>query len=88
MIVTLALILTISGCAVVYLASPNQKWLGRALPGKPALVAGGLLLAGGVATWIATWRPFSGVLIALHVVMACLLAFPYIAALRGVWRDR
>jgi hypothetical protein len=83
MIVVLALALIILGCACLYLASPNQKWLAQALPGRPALVAGSLLIAAGVAAWIAALRPLAGFFVALHVAMVCLFAFPYSAALFG-----
>ncbi|MDO9413613.1 MAG: hypothetical protein Q7T81_13665 [Pseudolabrys sp.] len=84
--VTLALTLTVLGSACVYLASPNQKWLTRALPGRPALVAGCLLLAAGVAAWIAVLQPLAGFFVALHVAMVCLFVFPYSAALRSFGR--
>jgi len=84
--VTLALTLTVLGCACLYLASPNQKWLAQALPGMPALVAGCLLLAAGFAAWIATLRPLAGFFVALHVAMVCLFVFPYSAALRSIGR--
>lgn len=84
MIEALALILTILGCVCVYLVSPNQQWLSRASPRRPFLAAGSLLLLGGLAAWIAALRPLSGVFVTLHVVMVCLFAFPYAAALRGV----
>lgn len=87
MIVVLALALTIFGCAWLYLANPNQKWLPQALPRMPSLAAGGLLLAAGLAAWIAALRPLSGVFVTLHVAMVCLFAFPYVSALRGVWRS-
>ena len=83
MIAILALALIILGCACFYLASPNQKWLAQALPGRPALVAGSLLLAAGVAAWIAALRPLAGFFVALHVAMVCLFAFPCSAALFG-----
>lgn len=82
MVVSLALTLTIVGCVCLYLASPNQKWLAQAPPGKPLLVAGGLLWAAGLAAWIAALRPLAGFFVALHVSMVCLFAFPYVAALR------
>lgn len=84
--VTLALILTVLGCASLYLASPNQKWLAKALPGRSALVAGCLLLAAGLAAWIAVLRPLAGFFVALHVAMVCLFVFPYSAALRSIGR--
>jgi hypothetical protein len=87
MIIFLALTLTIAGCVCLYLASPNQKWLAQALPGRPILVAGGLLLLAGLATFIAAWRPLCGVFMTLHVTMVCLLVFPYVAALRGIGRE-
>lgn len=86
MVVVLTLALAIAGCACFYLASPNQKWLAQALPGRVTLVAGGLLLAAGLAAWIAALRPLAGFFVALHVAMVCLFAFPYIAALRAAWR--
>ncbi|MFT3803663.1 MAG: hypothetical protein QM766_20925 [Burkholderiaceae bacterium] len=86
MIAALASTLTILGCACLYLASPNQKWLDNALPARPLLTAACLLLAAGLAAWIAALRPLSGVFVALHVAMVCLFAFPYVAALRGIRR--
>ncbi len=83
MAAALALVLTIVGCVCLYLASPNQKWLAQALPGRPVLVAGSLLLAVGLAVWIAALRPLAGFFVALHVAMVCLFVFPYSAALRG-----
>jgi hypothetical protein len=87
MVVVLALALTIAGCACLYLASPNQKWLMQeALPGRPVLVAGSLLLAAGLAAWIAALRPLAGFFVALHVAMVCLFVFPYSAAFRSFGR--
>jgi len=86
MIVVLALISTILGCACLYLASPNQKWRSRPLPRAPLRAAGSLLLAAGLAAWVAALRPLSGFFVALHVAMVCLFAFPYIAALRAARR--
>lgn len=86
MIAVLALALTIAGCACLYLASPNQRWLAQALPGRPVLVAGCLLLAAGLAAWIAALRPLAGFFAALHVAMVCCFVFPYSAALRSSGR--
>ena len=80
--VVLALILVIVGCACLYLASPNQRWLGQPLPRGPAVVAGCLLLVAGVAAWTVALRPLAGFFVALHVAMVCLFVFPYSAALR------
>ncbi|MBO1112210.1 hypothetical protein [Bordetella petrii] len=86
MIKVLALTLTILGCACLYLASPNQKWRSRPFPRTPLWGASSLLLAGGLAAWIAALRPLSGFFVTLHVAMVCLFAFPYIAALRATRR--
>lgn len=86
MVVALALALTIAGCACLYLASPNQRWLAKALPGRPVLVASSLLLAAGLVAWIVALRPLAGFFVALHVAMVCLFVFPYSAALRRLGR--
>lgn len=85
MVVVLPLVLTITGCLCLYLASPNQRGLAKA-PGKPPLVAGALLLTAGLAAWIAARRPLCGVFVTLHVSMVCLFVFPYLAALRSLGR--
>lgn len=82
----LALALTILGCACIYLASPHQKWRSRPLPRTPLRAVGGLLLAAGLAAWVAALRPLAGFFVTLHVAMVCLFAFPYVAALRGAGR--
>ncbi|MEH2626453.1 putative membrane-anchored protein [Bradyrhizobium sp. AZCC 1719] len=81
MIVVLALTLTVLGCACLYLANPNQKWLSLVPPRRPLLAVGSLLLIAGLAAWIAALRPLVGFFVALHVAMVCLFAFPYSAAL-------
>jgi hypothetical protein len=86
MIVALALTLTVLGCACLYLASPNQKWLSLAPPRRPLLAVGSLLLIAGLAAWIAALRPLAGFFVTLHVAMVCLFVFPYSAAFRSFWR--
>ena len=69
------------GCAGIYLASPNQRWLDRPRPaGRPA---GCLLLAAGLA---ALWRDIQGVAAVFTFatgLMLLFVAFPYFGALRG-----
>jgi len=86
MVVFLPLALTILGCTCIYLASPNQKWRSRPLPRTPLWAASGLLLAAGLALWIAALRPLAGFFVTLHVAMVCLFVFPYSAALRSFGR--
>lgn len=86
MVAGLALALALLGNAFVYLASPNQKWLPLVPPRRLFMAAGGVLLIASLAAWMATLRPLAGFFVTLHVAMACLLAFPYVAALRDVVR--
>ncbi|BFO55179.1 MULTISPECIES: hypothetical protein [Comamonadaceae] len=86
MLVLSAIVSTALGSACLYLASPNQKWLERVLSIRLLLAAACLLLATGLSLWIVALRPLSGLFVTLHVAMVCLLAFPYTAAIRGVWR--
>jgi len=86
MIVVLALTSTVLGCACLYLASPNQKWLSLVPPRRSLLAVGSLLLIAGLAAWIAALRPLAGFFVTLHVAMVCLLVFPYSAALRHFGR--
>jgi len=81
-----ALALTVAACACFYLASPQQRWRARPLPARPSVLAGLALLAAGVGLWAAALQPLAGFLVALHVVMACLSALPYLAALRAARR--
>lgn len=83
----LALALTVLGCACIYLASPNQKWHAQPLPAARLCTVGSLLLAAGLAAWIAALRPLAGFFVTLHVAMVCLFAFPYAAALRSAGRE-
>ncbi len=87
MIKVLALALTVFGCAFLYLASPNQKWLSRVPPRRLLLTVGSLLLIAGIAAWIAALRPMAGFFVALHVAMVCLFVFPYSAVLCGFARE-
>lgn len=83
MLMMLALLLNISGSACLYLAHPNQKWLSTVSPRRLFLVLGSMLLIASLAAWIAALQPLAGFFVTLHVAMVCLLAFPYLATLRG-----
>ncbi|OZI31067.1 hypothetical protein CAL29_24320 [Bordetella genomosp. 10] len=87
MLVLSALAFTILGCACLYLASPNQKWFERESSNRLLLAAACLLLAAGLASWVAALRPLSGLFVMLHVAMVCLFAFPYAVALRRARRS-
>ncbi|MFT4241989.1 MAG: hypothetical protein QM569_06880 [Acidovorax sp.] len=77
-----ALALTVLACVCLYLVSPNQRWRAQPLPTAPFLALGGVLLAGGLWLWATALQPLAGFFVALHVAMACLFAFPYIAVLK------
>ncbi|MGE4323533.1 MAG: hypothetical protein AB7E60_10955 [Sphingobium sp.] len=83
-----AFLMTCAACACLYLVSPNQKWLGRPLARAPLLTLGLALMAGGLWSWMVWLQPLAGLFAAVHVVMACLFAFPYICALRAAWQGR
>jgi hypothetical protein len=86
MVAVLALALTIGGCVCFYLASPNQKWRSQPFPRAPLWAASSLLLAAGLAAWIAALRPLAGFFVTLHIAMVCLFVFPYSTALRNFGR--
>ncbi|MFT3776735.1 MAG: hypothetical protein QM772_00420 [Ottowia sp.] len=77
-----ALALTVLACVCLYLVSPNQRWRARPLPTAPFLAVGIVLLIAGTWLWATALQPLAGFFVALHVVMTCLFAFPYIAVLR------
>ncbi|MFT3802575.1 MAG: hypothetical protein QM766_15325 [Burkholderiaceae bacterium] len=83
----LAFALTALASACFYLSSPNQRWLVEPLPTLPLMTAGLALLATGIWLWMAALRPLAGVCAALHGVMVCLFAFPYLTALRAARRQ-
>lgn len=96
----LAFACTAGGALGVYLASPHQRlWaLGaevasdagpRGLHAVRALrVVSALLLAAGVALWVAALQPAAGVFTALSLTMGLWVALPYLAAWRGIVRAR
>ncbi|WP_334419165.1 MULTISPECIES: hypothetical protein [unclassified Bradyrhizobium] len=52
------------------------------------MAAGSLMSVAGLFAWIAAFLPLSGLFVTLHVMMVCLFAFPYAAALRGtLWKN-
>ncbi len=75
----LAIVLTSACAAMMYLGSPHQALLARALPGRPALIAAALSLIAGLIFWILSWGGLVGGLFALAVWMAVSAALPFLA---------
>lgn len=74
----LALLLTLSGAVLVYLASTKQRLRTASLPAR-ARTAGWVFLAAGTACW---WRDAGmgpGITAALTTVMLAWVALPYLA---------
>lgn len=86
MITLLALLLTLSGAALVYLASAQQRLRASALP-PAARLAGWLLVAGGTACWWYETGMGPGIAAALTMLMLSWVALPYAAWWRATARD-
>ena len=79
--VLLGFVSILPGCASIYLASPNQRWLSKALPKWPARALGAVLL---VIGWLALMKGMLLVAASFVFVIALMLTFvllPYIGAL-------
>lgn len=84
----IAYLAALSGCASIYLASPNQRWLVRSLPVVPARTGGVLLL---VLGWLSLLQKMQSVTAAFVFITFLMLVFsvlPYIGALVGNGRER
>jgi hypothetical protein len=77
-----ALLLVVAGAVLIYLASARQGLLSRPLPGGMR-VAAVILLAAGVAAWIAAAGIGAGIAAALTCWMLAWVALPYLAWWRG-----
>ncbi len=76
----IGLALLLSGCAAIYLGSPNQRWLPAPWRARLARFLGGLLLALG---WLALTRDMQWLTTAFVSLTALMLFFsllPYLGA--------
>jgi len=73
-----ALLLTLSGAVLVYLASAQQRLRAASLPGVARLV-GWLLLAAGTACWGYDAGIGPGITAALTLLMLTWVVLPYLA---------
>lgn len=78
MITLCALLLSLAGAALVYLASSQQRLRAAPLP-LPAKLAGWLLIAAGTICWLREAGIGAGITAALTSVMLAWVALPYLA---------
>lgn len=78
MTVLCALLLTLSGAVLIYLASTHQRLRASPLPGS-ARLAGWLLFAAGTACWWSDAGIGPGITAALTMLMLAWVALPYLA---------
>lgn len=79
---------TAGGCALLYLASPNQRLLGRALPVLAGCLAAGVLLVVGIVALLGTLRPVGAAFTFVITVMLALVVLPYLGAWASLRRGR
>lgn len=80
--------LLLGGCLLIYLASPNQRWLARPLAGVPGRTAGALLLALALYRLLLGMQGVAAVFTWSLGVMLTLALLPFLGALVHVWRGR
>lgn len=80
MIAAWGMILAVAGASLLYLASPNQRAIARALPGKSLAAGGGVLLVGGLALLLQWAGPATAVFIWLTLAMLVWSVAPPLAA--------
>lgn len=79
--ITLGLALAAAGAAGLYLASPNQRWLSRPWPARPARWAGGLLLASAGVALLQVFQAVAAVFVLATWSMLCFVVLPYLGGL-------
>ncbi|MHA6203667.1 hypothetical protein ACXU4B_04480 [Dyella soli] len=78
MITLSALLLTLAGAALVYLANGQQRLLSTTLR-APARLAGWLLILAGLACWLSAAGTGPGIAAALSTLMLAWVLLPYLA---------
>ena len=75
------LLATSLACLCIYAASPNQRLWAAAWPRRPALLAGGGLLAAGWLAFAQDMRALAATFTWLTLLMLAFALLPYIGAL-------
>ncbi|WP_201314071.1 hypothetical protein [Dyella sp. EPa41] len=78
MTVLCALLLTLAGAALVYLASARQRLRAMPLPG-PARAIGWLSMLAGLVVWLFAYGVGAGTASALTAIMLAWVLLPYVA---------
>ncbi|RAO76061.1 hypothetical protein [Dyella jiangningensis] len=78
MTVLCALLLTLAGSALVYLASTRQRLRATSLP-QPIRAIGWLLMLGGLVAWLLASGVGAGIASALTAIMLTWVLLPYLA---------
>lgn len=77
-----AIIATLTGSLCLYLASPNQRWLGHALPKGIAFGCGTVLLLLALGGWLQAFSPVAGLFSFVTLTMFLFGLFPYLSLLK------
>lgn len=87
MTVVLDTLLTLLGALLLYLCSPNQRWLALPLPARPWRMLAWASLLAAAALWIVHAGIRSGIFVALTLLMLVWGLFPFLSLLRrrGEW---
>ncbi|WP_421706246.1 hypothetical protein [Alloalcanivorax xenomutans] len=82
MTVSICLLLSVAGSVLVYLRSPNQRWLARPLAGIGWRVLSWVLLLLSWPAWMVTLDAKAGFFAALTVLMLLLGTLPLLSLLK------
>jgi len=82
----IGLILIAQGCASIYLASPNQRWLVAPWRALPARLAGGVLLVLGGFALGREMQLLTTIFVIVTALMLIFSVLPYLGALLSTGR--
>lgn len=74
-------------CCTLYFASPNQRILSGPIAKKLAYPIVVLLVLVGLVVLMSVMSKLTAIFVLISVFMACLIAIPYLAALKNILRN-
>lgn len=77
-----------AGCACIYLASPNQRWLTKALPYRGIRRFGVVLLIASLLAFSKRMQPAAAIFVFIVSLMLLFILFSYVGALISAQRGR